>query len=304
MSMAATTRGSVEFRASAQPTVTMQLTAEAMRRIAREVAPYLDGHAETGGCLFGPRGNVLDSAHINVTQSGGPTDETEHCATSLRLGGQAWLEMYEEHAPHGLVELGCWHLHPESERWARDPSETDLDNWAEQLAHSRTSDLCTPLRHWLGLIATLPSNGRSTFLWTDLSAWLVRDGALGEGDAVCEPVKLLPPPIKRSRPAPRAPQRISTRSSEMAAGGTVRIECSRRPGAVLTTHTYREGTRLLEERADGSVEQLDPMVTPIRSFTTSYGGEQLNIRAGSTERFSVNHEVMRRHPDAFTGVER
>jgi hypothetical protein len=90
----------------------------------------------------------------------------------------------------------------------------------------------------------------------------------------------------------------------MTASGTVRIECSRLPGAVLTTRTYQDGTRLLEERSDGSVEQLDPMVTPTRSFTTRYGDQQLHIRAGSGERYSVNHEVVRKHPDAFTGVER
>ena len=300
MSMTATTRGGVEFRANAVPTISVQLTRETMRMITDEVVPFFDGHAETGGCLFGPRSNVLDRAHINVTVAGGPTEETEHGARSLRLGGQAWLEMYEEHSPRGLVEVGEWHLHPESARWARHPSETDLDNWAGCLEYSRKSDLCTPLRHWLGVIATLPSNGRSTFLWTDLSAWVVRSGTLGEGDAVCEPVKLLPPPIQRSRPAARAPQSASATAS----GGTVRIQCTRRPGAVLTTRTYQEGTHLLEERSDGSVEQLDPMVTPTRSFTTRYGGERLTIRAGSNERFSVNHEVVRRHPDAFKAVER
>lgn len=303
MSMTATTRGGVEFRARGTQALTVQLTAEAVRRISREVDPYLDGHAETGGCLFGPRSNVLDSAHINVTEAGGPTEETEHGATSLRLGGQAWLEMYEKHSPRGLVELGEWHLHPSSERWAANPSETDLGAWAEQLAHSRQSQLCTPLRHWLGVIATLPSNGRRTFLWTDLSAWVVRSGTLGEGDAVCEPVKLLPPPIKRSRTAPRGQQYVSGRSSETASGGTVRIECTRVPGAVLTTRTYQEGAHLLEERSDGSVEQLNPMVTPRCSFTSTYGGEKLNIRAGSNERFSVNHEVVREHPEAFTAVE-
>jgi hypothetical protein len=123
MTMTAATRGGVEFRANATPMISVHLTREAMRTISDEVAPYLDGHAETGGCLFGPQGNVLDSEHINVTVAGGPTDETEHGARSLRLGGQAWAEMYEEHAPRGLIEVGAWHLHPEAARWARDPSE-------------------------------------------------------------------------------------------------------------------------------------------------------------------------------------
>jgi hypothetical protein len=89
MSMTASTRSGVEFRANATSTISVQLTGEAMRTISDEVAPYLDGHAETGGCLFGPRSNVLDSAHINVTVAGGPTSETEHGATSLRLGGES-----------------------------------------------------------------------------------------------------------------------------------------------------------------------------------------------------------------------
>ena len=105
MSMKAATRGGVEFRADAKPTISGQLTWEAMRTISGEVAPYLDGHAETGGCLFGPRGNVLDGANISVTVAGGPTGETEHGARSLRLGGQAWAEMYEQYAPQSLVEL-------------------------------------------------------------------------------------------------------------------------------------------------------------------------------------------------------
>jgi hypothetical protein len=127
---------------------------------------------------------------------------------------------------------------------------------------------------------------------------------LGEGDVVCEPVKLLPPPIKRSRTVPSGQRRTSARSSATASGGTVRIECSRLPGAVLTTSTYQEGRHLLEERSDGSVEHLSPMVTPTRSFSTRYGDEQLGIRAGSGERFSINHEVVRKHPDAFTAVDR
>ncbi len=81
MSMTAL-RGGVEFRANAVPTISVQLTRETMRMITDEVVPLFDGHAETGGCLFGPRSNVLDRAHINVTVAGGPTEETEHGARS------------------------------------------------------------------------------------------------------------------------------------------------------------------------------------------------------------------------------
>lgn len=66
----------------------------------------------------------------------------------------------------------------------------------------------------------------------------------------------------------------------------------RRPNAALPQHGGRRRRRPTAE------EQLDPLLVALRSFTTNYYGQHVEITAGR-DWVRASHRIAREHPDAF-----
>jgi hypothetical protein len=89
-----------------------------------------------------------------------------------------------------------------------------------------------------------------------------------------------------------------TRPASMA-GRELRVDRVDLGGAVMRSWPIDGGRR--EQRGNGDIVELQPMLQATRSFVATYGGERVQINLDT--RVAVGHEIARAHPGWFRPVD-
>ncbi len=226
---------------------------------------------ETGGACMGRR--QLADRDIEITEAGLPGSDTRTGSGWLRLGGESWLRMHHDHAPHGLVENAAWHNHPPGSRG--EPSRADLKAWQTNLETAR-KHYGYQVDEFAGIIIT-PNNRRGTD--PTIHAWIISDH--GDHYATAEPTL-----VKIGDPA----------AHYAPSSGRQRFTLKPTYGGVCTSQRISDNTY---QRSNGTQIIQQPMVVATRSFTTTYDGQAIRIIAGRTH-VTEDHELARGYPQAWS----
>jgi Prokaryotic homologs of the JAB domain len=267
-----------------KPTRTVRISARAALVIRDEFEGFYKRSLygmdeETGGCCLGRR--QVPDRDIEILEAGTPGSDTETGYGWLRLGVESLLDLRSKHDQHGLVEVATWHSHPPG--YAAQPSRADLRAWQSNLEFARKS-YGRQVGEFVGLIA---SGMRGHNLRPELNAWIITDHGHEYGYATAAPahLELIDDAPARCIPS-NGRDRISITPTYGGGGGVV---------------TSRIISGNIQQRSDGTQVIDQPMAIATRSFTATYDGEPVQIRAGVT-RVVTDHELARRHSNDWKSL--